>query len=259
MVSESQMVVSINREVLMARFQRAIAGHMADLQQALRAMEQDTFAERAAESDPQVFMKVVYSNIDVLDAADQRQLQKCCKALVSAFVNFLDSVAAHAAIKKEGIPVSRNLRGDGEIRKYVDDYILEKTHAIARDQSIKLPDKIDASGLSPLSAAVAKGYGSLRNCLEHHHAVAQRELSVTLTSLQLVTSDGLVVDRPMTLKEGNSILARMNTEEKTISKGTQVTLSEADIRKVAFTLENLAREILGSDLFAEVNASGVAG
>jgi len=231
---------------------------MADLQQALRALEQDAFAERAAESDPQVFMKVVYSNIDVLNAADQRQLQKCCKALVSEFVNFLDSVAAHAAIKKEGIPISRNLRGEGEIRKYVDDYILEKTHAIARDQSIKLPDKIEASGLSPLSAAVAKGYGKLRNCLEHHHAVAQRELSVTLTSLQLVTSDGVVVDRPMTLKQGNSLLARLDTEVKTISKGAQVILSEADVRKMAFTLENLAREILASDLSAEANADTIS-
>lgn len=244
MSDDVHLSLAYNRDHLLGRLIESIAGHMADLNQALRALEDGAFAERAGQSNPKKFVKIVYKGVDVVRTADQRQLYKCCKAIVADFMSFIDAIIAVADVKTTGVPITRDLRGEDEIKKYVEEYIAAEIQRVASDPKLKAPCKIDQCGLSAESVVAANQFCVLRNCLEHRNGIPSVEMSVTLTSLQIVTTTGVVVDGPMILNKGDGLAARRDVEQKKFPRGQKIVLSEEDVRKIAFTVENLAREVL---------------
>ena len=240
--NKPSVIVTINHTYYLERLIEKIAGHLADLNHGMRAVEAGELSG-AIDSRVNQFVKIQY-NVDVLKGADQRHTYKCCRAVISDVVGFIDAMIAIRRATESGVPITRALRDDVEIRAYVDRFLDATIQKVSADQSLTAPRKIDSVRISSKSSESAKAYFKLRNALEHHNGIPKEDINLTLTQLQMITTSGEVITGPMILKEGEGVAVRIHSEERVFTKGQRIVLSEDDIRRLAFTLENIAREIV---------------
>ena len=86
-----------------------VASHMADMTVALTALNSGKFAEQANTKPPNAVFHVQYAGVDVESGAQTRQIEKCFKGVVGAFITYLDELIGVLQFASKPIIVDRTL------------------------------------------------------------------------------------------------------------------------------------------------------
>lgn len=224
----------------------AIDGHVADLKETLRAIEDGSYESRANAKRPDAVIHFTTSDrARSIEGAAQRSMRKCFKAIGTELVTFLDSMVGTRRLLVNGIPsAGRPLYGEEQIREYVQFAVDAEIAKVARDRSLTNPAKIDELGIPSAAAERLKEFIALRNCLEHHRGVPKAGLTIRLDALTLRLGDRVVESLPMEGREGEGLTVGIDQRTLTFPKGHPVQLSEADIEQTLFTVMMLADEVV---------------
>jgi hypothetical protein len=239
------------------KFTERLLGHVADLAHALKSIADGSFQELAAQPAVHELGRLQHPGVDVSARAHQRQLAKCLRAMVGDFIFYLDELAAHKKLRADGIPIVEQLVGEAAIISYVENHIQAAIRARAQDRRIKAPAKIDLFAIPDVSKAAAKEFVTLRNCLEHHDGIPSRNIAITVSEIQFTTTTGRVVNPPCVLEAGEGLQVGMNRAVMTFPANQELELSEPMVRKMAFTLEMISKEVFEAEA-AEGHAQATA-
>jgi len=220
---------------------RANAKHIADLNQALRSLEDGSFVVRADKSNPKGLFQIEYAGVNTTDDAEQRQVIKCFKASIGEFITFLDRMIAITMVGEEGIPVKKPVIGEVRILEFVTEYINKKIRSVARNISLSNPKKLDKFyNLTPDIKKALNGYFAIRRALEHHSGIPDQDIEFITLSLKVFVDETEVTKLPFPVKEGQAVQTRIVKESKILKAEEKINLIESDLRKAVFTMEQVA-------------------
>jgi hypothetical protein len=132
---------------------------------------------------------VQYPNINVVTGAEQRHIDTCFRAVIAAFITFLDRMIAVQKLTGTTIPIDQTMSGEQALtrsREHIDHKILQ----VASDRALTNPKKIESfAGLSDFSKDAAKSYFALRRCLEHHDGIPDEDIDLIWRALRYCCGD----------------------------------------------------------------------
>jgi hypothetical protein len=237
----SEYQVNINPDLFVAEFQNAIEGHVADLRNTLRALEDGSFAQRASTPRADV---VIHLELGLSGSGAEQTAGRACNGcfldLTRALINYLDRMIAVQKCIAEPPPVPSGTSGREGVIRVVSEYLEGVHRTVARDTGLTNPRKIDRfPGLVDGARQAALSYFGLRRCLEHHGGVPDRELRIQYHKLSIVAGGHEITKLPYVAAENTAISLRTEAETKVFPAGTDVALTEADIEKIVFTLQSI--------------------
>jgi hypothetical protein len=161
-------------------FQRELDALLSDMIQLCSAAEQNRYTDTVMNQRGGVQMMI--QNAEALgENAPQRAARNAFMGAMSKFGGFLDRLIASRNIARDGMSVTRELRGEAEVIAYVNEMLEEAVSAVARDNGMTLPRKIECfSGVDTAIKEMALNYNKLRNALEHHHDLPRAEIKVKI-------------------------------------------------------------------------------
>ena len=223
-----------------AEFVKEADNHVATLRHLLRSVEDGSYSSRVAKPNPNHILKFTVNKADTTAAVTKQEINKSFKALIGSFIDYLDKLIANIKVVDDGgILISRQLNGEEEILRYVEDYIKKYIQKVAEDRSLSQPQKVLMfSGLSDFSKEAANGYFIIRNCLEHHKGIPNKEFSLIYRAQKILidgTSEVNVL--PTILQNGQSIGIRFDDSKKVFKIGEPIEIREQELDDVLFTLK----------------------
>ena len=246
--------IEINVAGYRDRFISEIATHIADLNQALKALRDGTFVANAIQHKNVQGVTVGYTHPNVAAGAERRHVETCFRAVIGAFITFLDRMIAIQNLSSD-IPFERNLDSDAALG-YVEEYIDRKILEVARDTKLKNPGKLDRfAGLQPWSKDAATSFFALRRCLEHHDGIPDQDIKLKWKALRIFCNDKEIDGLPYRINAGETLNMRMVEMTKTLPKSQRVQVSEQELRDILTTLEH----VISTEIVQIVVASKTAG
>jgi hypothetical protein len=236
-----------------------IGKHIADLTQGLRALQEGTFVKLATSKAPQSVFHVEYAGLDVEGGAEQRHVQGCFRAVIAAFITYLDQMIAMQRMSETGIPIHRNL-SETEALPYVNEFVQRAITSVATDRSMTNPRKIESfAGLSEWAKQSANGMFALRRCYEHHGGIAESAFSVPYKAMRLFAGDDEITALPHQAAEDQAISLRFIDKMLVVKTGERPVVGEQQLRDLVNTIElAVATEILLS-VEKRLASKGLAG
>jgi hypothetical protein len=222
-----------------------VAAHMADLTQALQALQDGSFIDQA-KRNPLGVIRIEYPNVDIKTGAEQRQIKKCFHNVVGAFITFLDQIiGVQRFVAEKAIPVERSLT-EADILPYVTERLENCIAAVSSDRSLTNPKKIRSFfGISEWAKQVSDGLFSLRRCYEHHDGMSRNQFVVPYRKMLIVSGEEEIVQLPHRVKVGGSLGLKFVDKAITVQKGDHPELTEEQLRDIVSTIElQLSLEIL---------------
>ncbi len=219
----------------------ADAKHVADLNMALRSLEDGSFIVSASKKNPENFFQIEYAGVNATDNAEQRHINKCFRAVISEFITFMDKMIAIKIISEQGIPIKEPMTGEDVILKYVTGYVNDKIQEVARNSSLSNPKKLEHfTGLTPDIKSALIGYFALRRALEHHRGIPDQDIEFITLPLKIFADAVEITKVPFRVEAGQAIIARTIKENKILKKDVEICLTEKDLRNAIFTMEQVA-------------------
>lgn len=230
----ARLTVDLNSWV--GEFQRELDALLSDMLQLCSAAEQNRYSDTVMNQRSGIQMMI--QNAETLgDNAPQRAARGAFIGTMSKFSGFLDRLIASRMIAVDGMPITRDLRGEADVVAYVNGFIEEAVSAVARDSSMTFPKKVDCfSGVDAAIREMALNYNKLRNALEHHHDLPKAEIKVRVRRMIPMVGDQEIKQFPVLVPKGGTMGVRMVDEEKAFVANKRITLDPQDAYDLIFTL-----------------------
>ncbi len=97
--------ITLNLDAHLNIFLKASAGHLGDMRQALRAIEEGTYAENARRQAPGAVMQLGMGDPGNTDDAVVRHTSRCFRSTIADFITFLDQVIGATRLLEKGLQV----------------------------------------------------------------------------------------------------------------------------------------------------------
>ncbi len=231
--------ITINVPAYRDQFVAEVAAHVADLNNGVNTLEAGTFEQNARRRTNAQGFTIEYTGTDIAAGGEQRQVETCFRAVIAAFITFLDRMIAVQHMWGQSIPIDQDLSLDAVV-PYATAYINQKVLEVARNRNLTNPKKIDLfSGLPDWSNKAVKGYFLLRRCLEHHAGIPDADINLQWKGFRLFVGPKEIDRLPTYLPKGGSLSAGLLDGGKLLAAGTRATLSEQELRDIIFSLENV--------------------
>lgn len=234
--------ITINPDGYIGQLQKALAGHMSDLRNTLRSIEDGSYAIRARVTRPNAvisFQLPPMGSHNTGDAAASA-CNGCFLDLVRELITYLDWMIAVQRLIQKKIVAPRAIHGMKEVQDFVGGQLKESYLCVARDASLTNPKKIsEFSAIADLARKAALSYFAVRRCLEHRSGASSEEL-VLYTLKPLICVGGKeITTLPHAVDKGNAISVRMEEDTRTFVPGSIIRLTEADVEGVYFTIQHV--------------------
>jgi len=225
---------------------RAVDGHVAQLKNVLRALEDGQFIERARAHRPGVVVQLgLAENSAVEEVAAQTATSTCFKAIASDFISFLDRLIAFQRLMRQGtIHIQRDLVSAEELLEYAKQTLEDLYGIVARDRALTNPKKVAELALTGDDEQIALSYFTLRRCIEHHGSMPDSDITLYFKLIVIFAGDKEITALPYVAKAGQAISMKIDVSSKTFPAGTRITLTEDDIDHIAMTIRFMASEIV---------------
>jgi len=243
-------------------FNKAVAGHVADLRHALRGIEDGSFVEKAGTVTPGAVIGLQFSETVTDDGASHRHTRRCFRSVIADFLTFIDQMLAARRIIERGLKVPPGgLNGPEAVLAFVQSALDAEYHTVASDTSLRNRGKIGllvkAGALSKDSANVIGSYIEVRRVMEHHRGIPADPTVIFFRRMKAFFCEREILSLPAVGREGESVIVRMETEKKLLPSGEKIAITEAEIDSVVFGLQIIAAEIVEGE--SKRKAAAVAG
>lgn len=161
----------------------------------------------------------------------------CMAKIMDDFYIFLESLAALKIMRKEaGIKVDHDITSKEDLLKYVNEYIEKKSLEIAKDQGVRVKDKIDILAVSDETKEALVGYNDYRICVTHHRGIAKKDFCLVYKKLTLLVNGSPIEGMSFVVKDGGKIGYEISIQNKYFKKDEKVRLTEEEVNAIASTL-----------------------
>lgn len=234
--------INIDSRVYLGQFQREVAGHISDLRNILRTIEDESFLSRSQQQGPNIVMHIQAPGAPMEKSdATQRAINNSFLAMIRSVVSFVDRIVA---IKRadgklitnvpEGTPIGE------EMFPYVEEHLDEFYREVAEDTRLSNPTKVGLlNGLPVWVEESLRSMFAVRRALEHHSSRTKSEITLKLRQMKLTIGDQEIDKLPMHVTKGAELRMQIAEANKVFESGTKIMLSEMDIENLFFTLQNI--------------------
>lgn len=231
----------INPDVYLAQMHQQTAASLAELRNTLRAIDDGSFAQRAAAPRPD---GVVSFQLDGPQTVNQEAVHRACASsflgLVRALITFIDRMVAVKRCLGQTIQIPSTVSTLAELQAFLDTQLEETYTNVARDTRLTNPVKLASLGVATdFVNKAALSYFSLRRCLEHHNGIPDKDIDVLYSKLTILAGNEEITKLPFVATEGMQITMKLDDSKRTFPAGDRVQLSEHDIEQIFFTIQSI--------------------
>jgi len=233
---------TINPDVYIGQLHKSLTGHMVDLRNTLRSLEDGSFTERASAARQNAVVQLQLTPLEGYDAgaAAVAACNRCFLDLVRAMIVYFDRMIAVKRCIRKKIKLTKALRSSEDQRAFIETLLEQSYERVAHNSNLTNPTKVaEFPMLADLPRKAALSYFSIRRCLEHHAGVASKALSLYTIKLTILADDQEITTLPYHAAEGTQISYRMDEASKVFVRGSRITLTEADAEGVFFTIQHV--------------------
>lgn len=178
------------------------------------------------------------------DFVKQREIHKCFKAIMSSVQNYMDTLlAAHELTKKTIKPPSNCTVSQAE--ELLQNRFSELLMKVSTDRSLSVPRKL--STLIPdheVHRSSLQSLFDIRNGLEHHKAIANKEKSLKYLRVGLCDSMGTELSFPFSLTAGEGLAIKAFEESIEYNQGGYLFLTREQLENIILNISTFSIEAL---------------
>jgi hypothetical protein len=233
--------ININPQIYLAHLVAAIGGHISDLRNALRTIEDDSFSSRARQQGPNMIVHIRAAEASLgKDDTTQRAINNCFLAMTRSLITFVDRVLA---LKKAASQAMPNIPADvanDSLGPFVEAHLEDCYRRISEDTGLTNPKKVGMlAGLPEWIRDSMLAMFAIRRALEHHAGVAKNDIRLGLRRTILSIGDEELKNLPMEVKGGGTLSIKIVEAETHLTANTSIRLSDIDIEYLFFTLQSI--------------------
>jgi hypothetical protein len=230
----------------------AVNGHISDMRQALRAIDDGSFATQASTPSPGAVIHFQHSDADPIEGAAQRATSKCFRMTMANFVELMDRIIAATRVLDRGLkPPASGLPDVHAALEFINEALENEYRTVSMDTAFRSTEKVaylvKRSALSSESAKTIRSYLAVRRVLEHHGGVPSKAILMFFRDPKVFfAKDGNereIVGMPAQGEAGESVIMRVVEERRIYEAGGRITFSEADIVRITTGLTLIATEL----------------
>jgi len=238
----SDIQININSQIYLAQFQSEIGGHISDLRNILRTIEDKSFVSRSQQQSPDIVVHIQASGAQLQPTdAKQRAINNAFLAMIRSVVSFVDRIVAikradGQLIKNvpEGTPIGE------EMFPFVEEHLDEFYREVAEDTKLSNPTKVGLlDGLPDWVREALHSMFAVRRALEHHSSKSKKDITLKLRQMKLTIGDQEIGKLPIHVVKGGELRMQIAEVNRLFESGTKIMLSELDIENLFFTLQNI--------------------
>lgn len=178
------------------------------------------------------------------ERAPQRLIDDAFRGVMTGVAAAMDELIAFRQLRDQGtltVPYGMSVE---EARNWLTEVVSWKVTQIAADRRLTSEAKVKALRLT--DGETLLGLFQIRNCLEHHHGIATRDLTLSLRRLEVRVDNQAIEELPAEVAEGQTVGVGVVTEKHHYKTGQRVELSEAQVDALPFTLMTLLQDAVTS-------------
>jgi hypothetical protein len=242
----------INPDVYLAQMHQQTAASLAEVRNTLRALDDGSFAQRAATPRPEGIVSFRLDNTQAIDQdAVHRACASCFLGLVRALITFIDRMVAVKRRVGQSVQIPSTVSNLADLQTFLAHQLEETYTNVARDTKLSNPAKLGSLGIaSDFVSNAALSYFSLRRCLEHHNGIPDRDIKLLYSKLTFFGGREEITKLPFVAKEGANVTMKLDDSERVFHAGDKVQLAEHDIEQIFFTIQSVIgpqiRQTIGS-------------
>ena len=232
--------MTINADVWLHKFRAQTDRHLRDMRAVLHALKDKSYAEKTSSGVERSVIDVKLQSQPDLDDIRNHQTNKCVQSSVTCLFELIEwLIAIHDIHKEGGVHLTRELHNEREALEYIEEYIGQRSMKMATDIKLKADYKLDFFRVDLEVREMAGGYVDLRNCIEHHRGIAQKDIIVMYRKFTFVIGGTDVLALPHKAEEGQDIGIRIDNVKKQIARGDKVILSEEEAQAIVLTMQTV--------------------
>lgn len=233
--------INVNPQVYLAQLVDALGGHISDLRNTLRTIEDESFSARAKQQGPNMIVHIQASEKALgKDDATQRAVDNCFLAMMRSLITFVDRVLA---MKNAIAQPIRNIPAEvanNNLASFVEEHLENCYRKVAENTSLTNPKKVEMlTGLPDWIRDSVRAMFAVRRALEHHSGVAKADIRLSLRRTIFTIGDEELKNVPMEFKDGGTLSIRIVEAEIHLPANTPIRLSDIDLEYLFFTLQSM--------------------
>lgn len=234
--------ITLNPSVYVGRLEQAVATHVGNLRNTLRALEDGSFHKRAFCSRPSAVIQfqVGQENAHDNDAVAASACNRCFLDMVRALIEYLDRMIAIRRCVQQTVAIPQDVTTKEKLRGFVERTVEDAYSQIAHDRGLTNPKKVaEFAGISDLARRSALSYFEVRRCLEHHSGSPESDIVAYTMKMALTINEREVTALPCVAEAGTSIKVSLSEHPRVFQSGKAICITEGDIDEIAFTIQHV--------------------
>ena len=179
--------LTINLQFFHNKLVSYLDSHLIALQSTIRSIQDDSFNSSKMKNIGVMQMSMLIPTPEILK---QQEINKCFKACVSSLQDFMDNLIGIINMCKSDIRPDKVLTGREEVEKFLQKTQDKFIQDIARDKNLKVRNKLDMLKVdNPTIRKMLDGYFSIRNSIEHHKNITDRDVELIYREFKFLAGD----------------------------------------------------------------------
>ena len=225
----------INLDVLRGRLSTQLDGNLTSLETVIESINNGAYAANGFSTIGILKMTLSSPSPDVFK---KQEINKCFKSSLSALQDFMDGLIAMKRMSASPIIMTKPVSSDEEIQAFIKETEERFIQEVSQDRKLKVPDKLEELNITELTIrAIVDGYFLIRNSLEHHKGLADRDITLIYREMTLVSGETEIDKLPFHTKENAGINLITRDISRIIPKNAQIEISELEMKNVINTIK----------------------
>jgi hypothetical protein len=237
--------VTISPDIFVGRLLQDIDQHFAVLRSTLSSLEDKSFVTRSEYYSSESLFHIHLGTLMPDEEIKTTLFKRTFCAMIASLVDFMDNLIAVSQLVENGILLTRNLSTEQDVINFLEDKLREQIQTVSPDKKLNKVEKLKSfPGISAFTKEAITGYFALRNSIEHHKSIADREIHFVTKSVKLIVEGTEITQLPYRVEKGEKIYGKMSNEMRVIEKGQAIAFTEQELTNLVLTLKHLiAKEL----------------
>jgi len=228
-----------------------IDSHFVSLKTTLKSIENISYLDHQTTGNTMVRMIISKPNPELFK---KQEINKSFKEIICSLQDFMDKLIAVSKISKEQIIIKKSITDDEELRQFLFEVENSFIQKISKDKSLTSPKKLELFKLGDIELnKIIKNYFEIRNSLEHHKGIADREMILTCRKVIICVQDKEVELIPFDVEGGESITMKSKDVSRNIPINSQIEITETEIEETLTTIKVFIATALVAGISSSIN------
>jgi hypothetical protein len=226
LMDQSKPTFTIDLNQFIAQLQQDLMTDLTALRVVLKSIKDNDYPNIKIYSPDNSFQNWAINPLPEPEVLRVRQITDCFKAVMGSLHDCIDKLVATIRLceltRNENVFVAdKPLTLEG-VQEFISKKFLEILENISRDQSLKVPEKLEILSIDDDLKQILQNYFGIRNGFEHHKGISNKDRVTTFKKMSFVADSGKEIREiigPGVLNAGEGISVRFVDEEISFKEG----------------------------------------